>query len=171
MKLCHDTLTIQRQMTASPEKVFRAYHDPSAREIWCVPSETGSFKIQTANVKSGGQEIAKCGPTPKHISADWDGSDLPWEMRLNYHTVLEPNLIIFSEELYDGDVLLTIALVTFEFQANPSGTLLTLTDQITSLAGRELIDDHKSGYDFALAQLSSYVDQKQFTKANAPAFP
>lgn len=159
MGLSHDTIKLERQFDASPEAVFAAYKDPKAREIWCVPSPSSSFKVINSQVMTGGTEIAKCGPKPETIKPNWDGSDLPWEMRLDYHFVDAPNLIVFTERLFEGDQLLTIALVSFDLKSHAGGTKLTLTDQIASLVGPQLVSEHREGYEFALNKLSLYLDR------------
>lgn len=150
MNIEHDTLNLERKLTASPERVFAAYIDPAVREKWCVPSDDMDLKIIESNVVAGGTEIGRCSP---------HGFDDYFEMRVRYHAVEEPNHIIFSEELWEKDQLLTIALITFDIRsADDGGSILHLTDQITSFAGKELIDGHKEGYSIALGKLETFWD-------------
>ena len=52
-------------------------------------------------------------------------------MKVVYHWVTEGRLITFTEELWDGDELLTVALITFDFEKRgPSGSRGDVPDDV-----------------------------------------
>lgn len=77
-------------------------------------------------------------------------------MKVAYHRVADNRLITFTEELWDGDSLLTVALITFDFEERGlGGTRLKLTDQITSFVGEGGVRGHRDGYTKALENLAA----------------
>ena len=147
MDLAHDTLTFTRHFNAPPTRLFAAFADPREREIWSAPSPTAEVRIETSDFRTGGRETARCGGK----------GDLRWRLSTVYHTVVSDRLVSFTEELWEGDTLLTVALITFDFAPDGSGTNLTLTDQVTSFVGADAIHGHRQGYTAALGNLSTMV--------------
>ncbi|PTX56314.1 uncharacterized protein YndB with AHSA1/START domain [Litoreibacter ponti] len=152
MEIHHETVTLEKPLPASPEEVFQAYTDPRAREKWSAPDNTTEIRILESNVKTGGSETGKCGTR---------GQELNWRMDVAYHLVENDRLITFTEELWDGDNMLTVALITFDLSKAPDGTtILLLTDQITSFVGEGGVQGHRDGYTKALDNLASMLGEK-----------
>ncbi|MEM9061392.1 MAG: SRPBCC domain-containing protein [Pseudomonadota bacterium] len=148
MDILHDTVVLDRTFKAPPTRLFQAYTDPKQRQIWCVPGDGMVFDIRESEVRTGGRETATCGP---------DG-DMRWRMDLIYHRVEQDRLVLFTEELWEHDMLLTVALITFDIQDDGAGgSKLTLTDQITSFVGEEAVLGHQEGYEHALQNLESLL--------------
>ena len=146
MDIYHETLVFEREFSATPDRLFQAYADPKQREVWSAPTPETVIVIDESDVRTGGREIARCG----------SAENLNWTMKVAYHSVVENRLITFTEELWDGDSILTVALITFEFQpSGTNGTKLTLTDQVTSLVGEGGVAGHSDGYTKALANLAA----------------
>lgn len=149
MEVYHETVTLKKTLPASPEEVFQAYTDPRAREIWSAPDDTTEIRILDSNVRTGGSETGRCGTR---------GQELNWRMDVAYHLVEKGRLISFTEELWDGDNMLTVALITFDLSKAPHGsTILHLTDQVTSLVGEGGVQGHRDGYSKALDNLASML--------------
>jgi hypothetical protein len=82
--------------------------------------------------------------------------EMSWTMKVAYHLVTQDELITFTEELWEGDAILTIALITFEITKHgESGSRLKLTDQITSFVGKGGVAGHQEGYGLALDNLKA----------------
>lgn len=146
MDISHETLRFERDFDAPPERLFQAYVDPREREIWSAPTPETVIVIDETDVRTGGRETARCG------AAD----ALNWTMKVVYHRVTENRQITFTEELWDKDDLLTVALITFEFETRgETGTRLKLTDQITSFVGDGGVSGHRDGYTNALDNLAA----------------
>ncbi len=146
MQVHHDTITIEREFAVSPAQLFAAYVDPSLREAWSTPSPTAEVRIDAAEVRTGGTERGRCGTK----------GDLRWTTEVSYLSVEADRHIIFTEVLKEGAQILTIALITFDFEEiADGGTKLLLTDQVTSLVGPDAIEGHREGYSQALENLES----------------
>ncbi|WP_136659430.1 SRPBCC domain-containing protein [Nitratireductor sp. XY-223] len=147
MRSVHETIAIERSFAAAPDRLFAAFADPRARERWSAPNADVEIRILQSDLRTGGSETARCGPA---------GGPLNWEMRVAYHLVEPPSVISFSEELWDGEQLLTVALITFDIAgAENGGSLLRLTDQVTSFAGEDALQGHRDGYAAALQNLAA----------------
>lgn len=152
MEIHHETVTLKKSLPASPEAVFQAYTDPKAREKWSAPDDTTEIRILESNVITGGSETGKCGTR---------GEELNWRMDVAYHLVDKGRLITFTEELWDGDNMLTVALITFNLsEASDGTTILHLTDQITSFVGKGGVQGHRDGYTMAIDNLASMLGEK-----------
>ncbi|MEM7686925.1 MAG: SRPBCC domain-containing protein [Pseudomonadota bacterium] len=148
MDITHDTVVLERTFKAPSSRLFKAYADPKQRKIWCVPGEGMVFDIREAEVRTAGRETAHCGPE----------GDMKWRMDLIYHRVEQDRLIVFTEDLWEGDTLLTVALITFDIHDNgQNGCTLTVTDQITSFVGDEAVFGHQEGYTHAMQNLEAMV--------------
>jgi uncharacterized protein YndB with AHSA1/START domain len=146
MDIHHETLIIERNFTAPPERLFQAFADPKERQVWSAPSPEIVIVIEETDVRTGGREIARCGRA----------GNLNWTMKVFYHRVTEGRQITFSEELWDGENILTVSLITFDFEKHGiTGTRLKLTDQITSFVGESGIAGHRDGYTKALTNLAA----------------
>lgn len=145
MEILHETLVFERAFKASPARLFQAYTDPRQREAWSAPTADTAFVIDETDVRTGGRETARCGAP----------GALNWTMKVVYHRVTEDRQITFTEELWDGDEVLTVALITFDLTpADAGGTHLKLTDQITSFVGNGGVVGHREGYTQALENLA-----------------
>ena len=150
MDIHHETLVFEREFDVTPERLFQAYANPKEREIWSAPTPEAVIVIDETDVRTGGREIARCG----------SAENLNWTMKVYYHWVIEGRQITFTEELWEGGAVLTIALITFEFHTRSgNGTRLKLTDQVTSFVGQGGVAGHREGYlkalDNLVASLSS----------------
>lgn len=149
MKIHHETIRLEKSVSASPTRVFAAYRDPTQREIWSAPSETAAVKIEHTDFRTGGVEMTRCG----------DKDDLRYRTEVRYHLVRDNELISFSETLIEDDNVLMAALITFELQPlSATETLVIITDQITSFIGQDGVEGHRQGFSAALQNLATYVE-------------
>lgn len=148
MNIHHETLVFEREFDALPSRLFAAYVDTEAREKWSTPSPTLEVRIDSSDVRTGGRETGRCGSK----------GDLKWMLNVHYHCVTPDRQITFTEELWDGDQILVVALITFDLmEIDANRTALKLTDQITSFVGPDAVNGHRDGYTQALAHLQQYV--------------
>lgn len=160
MTIHHETILLKQEFLASPDRVFRAFVDVEERQKWSAPSDTTAVFIDHSDVRTGGSEATRCG------SKD----DLRFRTEVRYHLVEENRTICFAETLFEGDKVLMAALVTFDFgEDDEGGTLLALTDQITSFVGPEGIEGHRQGFTATLSNLAHLLTSGcGTTKADQP---
>lgn len=147
MELYHETLTFERAFPVSAARLFEAFRNPREREIWSAPDENTEIEIVECDFRTGGREKGLCGPK----------GDMSWSMDVAYHLVETDRLIVFTEELRDGDRMLTVALITVEILPADDGCRLNLTDQITSFVGQGGVSGHRDGYAKALENLAGML--------------
>ena len=143
MELYHETLTFERSFPVSTARLFEAFGNPQEREIWSAPDENTEIKIVECDFRTGGREKGLCGPK----------GNMTWSMDVAYHFVETNRLITFTEELREGDRMLTVALITVDIRPDGDGCTLNLTDQITSFVGQGGVSGHRDGYNQALENL------------------
>ncbi|MEL6519935.1 MAG: SRPBCC domain-containing protein [Pseudomonadota bacterium] len=138
------TITLERMMDCSPDKLFGLMTSTQARAVWGTPSETTIFDITISDVKAGGHEIARCG----------DPDNPEFWARSDFHVVDVPNCIVCSETITVNDEPICVSLVTQEISPASGQSLLKVTVQIASLCGPSMIPDYEDGWTAALAKLS-----------------
>ena len=147
MDLYHETLTFKRSFPVSAARLFEAFRNPREREVWSAPDDNTEIKIVECDVRTGGREKGLCGSK----------GDMNWSMDVAYHLVENNRLITFTEELREGDRMLTVALITADITPTGDGCTLDLTDQITSFVGQGGVSGHREGYDQALDNLADML--------------
>lgn len=137
---------MERSYPAPPARVFSEFADPLARARWSPPS--GDVLIyDEADFRAGGRDLFRCGPQ----------SDPKFRGETLYHLIVPNERVISSEILDVGDHRLAVSLTTLDFASEGNNTKLTLTVQMISLAGQELIDGYRSGNKSALENLASHL--------------
>jgi uncharacterized protein YndB with AHSA1/START domain len=149
MDIRHETIVMERRLAAPAERVFAAFADPRQRELWSAPGPDAEVRILQSEMRDGGSERSRCGTR----------GELQWDVAVTYHRVVPNAAIVFSETVSQDEAVLTCALVTFAFlPQHDGGTLLRLTDQVTSFVGEAGADGHRQGYGQALAHLARAVE-------------
>ncbi len=129
------------------ERVFSQFADPVARAEWSAPSE--DFLVyDESDFRVGGKDVFRCGPkgNPKFRG----------ETR---YLQIVPNERVVSSETLDTDEPLAVALTTLEFEPTKDGTNLTVTVQIVSFVGPDMIRGYESGNKSALKNLSQHLGE------------
>lgn len=147
MDFHHETIDLQRTFPVPCTRLFTAITDPREREVWSAPAPGVAVRIDRGDVRTGGRETGRCGP--EH--------DMKWTFQLAYHVVLAPELVCFTEDLREGDKLLTVALITLLITPHGDGSRLVLTDQVTSFVGPDGAAGHRQGYTKALENLTGLL--------------
>jgi uncharacterized protein YndB with AHSA1/START domain len=124
----HATFVIERSYPVQPAKVFGAWADPAAREIWMddpeYPSDGSKYEL---DFRVGGHERSS-GITPEGGTYRYEGL---------IYDIVPDQRIVYSYEMYAGQDRGSVSLATVEFVAEGSGTKLTYTEQGTFLDGIE----------------------------------
>ncbi len=148
MSIHHATLTLERSLKASPAKVWNAYADPEARAVWGVPSPDINMSYQEADFRPGGRDLCVCGPGPAEGVT----------VEALYHAITPEAQIVSTEIIGMPGAPEAISLVTTQMAAADGGTQITVTIQVTSLAGPEMEAELRGGWEAALANLAAYAE-------------
>ncbi len=144
----HDTITIKRTLKAPIENVFAAWANPEARALWGRPSDDEGFKHLETDFRVGGTDIGLCGPK----------DDLRYRVETKYHDIRSPHTILSTETISTEGSLLSISLISVHFAETGNQVDLTLTIQISSLVGEQMIEGNKAGWPAALDNLARYLN-------------
>jgi uncharacterized protein YndB with AHSA1/START domain len=120
----HGTFTLERNYSASPARVFRAWADPAAKGRWFAGPEVE----HELDFRVGGREVAR---RPA-------GGGLP-EMRFEslYRDIVPDQRIVYVSTLYADGRPATVSLTSVQFHAAGEGTRLELTEHGAFLDGHE----------------------------------
>ena len=145
-KLQHATITLQHSYSAPLERVFSEFADPVARTRWSAPSNDVLI-YDEADFRIGGKDVFRCGPK----------ADPKFRGETRYLDIV-PNARVVSSETVDmGGERLAVALTTLDFEPTEDGTNLTVTIQVVSFVGPDMIHSYESGNKSALKNLSQHL--------------
>jgi uncharacterized protein YndB with AHSA1/START domain len=116
----HATFVIERSYPAQPAKVFGAWADPAAREIWMAdPDYKSDGSKYELDFRVGGHERSS-GLTPEGGTFRLEGL---------IYDIVPDQRIVYCYEMYAGQDRGSVSLATVEIVAEGSGTKLTYTEQ------------------------------------------
>jgi uncharacterized protein YndB with AHSA1/START domain len=130
----HTTFVIERSYPAHPAKVFGAWSDSAAREIWMDdPDYKSDGSKYELDFRVGGHERFS-GITP-------DGGTYRYEAVI--YDIVADKRILYSYQMYSNQGLGSVSLATVEIAAEGSGTKLTYTEQGAFLDSIEKPEDRQ----------------------------
>lgn len=149
--IVHDTIRFERTLAQPPHVVFAAYADIDQRVIWSAPSDDEIVIFESHDFAVGGVDHFICG---RKESPSFAGTT-------RYEHIVDDETIVFSERLVTtvGD-LLAMSLVTWAVTPDGGGgTVLNITDQVTSAAGDGPIAGSRHGYTAMLDHLDAHLSK------------
>jgi uncharacterized protein YndB with AHSA1/START domain len=138
-KLHHATIKVEHAYSASVERVYQEFANPQARAKWSAPSND-ALVYDESDFREGGRDVFRCGPA----------NDLRFLGTTTYQAIVPNRHVISTETVAEGDTCLAVALNTLEFEPTGEGSHLTVTIQIVSFVGPEMIRAYESGNRAAL---------------------
>jgi uncharacterized protein YndB with AHSA1/START domain len=144
----HGTFVVRRRYPAHPAKVFEAWADGTAKEIWMddpdYKSDGSSYEL---DFRVGGHERFS-GLAP-------DGAPYSYDAR--YYDIVPGYRIVYSYEMYTADDRMSVSLATVEIVPDQDGTKLTYTEQYAFLDGIDKPADREEGTAWMLDNLGTYL--------------
>jgi len=144
----HGTFVIERRYPAPPAKVFGAWADGAAKEIWMddpdYKSDGGQYEL---DFRLGGHERFS-GLAP-------DGK--PYRYDALYYDIVPDYRIVYSYEMYAADDRMSVSLATVEIVPDQDGTKLTYTEQGAFLDGIDKPEAREEGTAWMLDNLGKYL--------------
>jgi uncharacterized protein YndB with AHSA1/START domain len=141
--LKHETLVFERICAAPVERVFAAFADPEERASWGAPSETAAFIYDKVDFREGGSDVFRCG----------DKSNPQYYGVTTYYDIVPNERIISGETVNTEGRKLLISMSTTTLEAEGGGTKVTVTVQLMSLAGEDMLKGAKFGHNASLDNL------------------
>ena len=144
----HTTFVVERRYAAGPAKVFGAWADAAAKEIWMDdPDYKSDGSDYQMDFRVGGHERFG-GVTPEGTRYSYDAQ---------YYDIVPDERIVYCCEMYSGDYRASVSLVTVEIASGQDGTKLTYTEQCAFLDGIDKPEDHEEGTAWMLDHLGTYL--------------
>ena len=144
----HGTFVIERRYPAPPAKVFGAWADGAAKEIWMddpdYKSDGGQYEL---DFRVGGHERFG-GLAP-------DGK--PYRYDALYYNIVPDHRIVYSCEMYAADDRMSVSLATVEIVPDQDGAKLTYTEQGAFLDGIDKPEAREEGTAWMLDNLGKYL--------------
>ena len=144
----HSTFVIERRYGADPAKVFGAWADAAAKEIWMDdPDYKSDGSEYELDFRVGGHERFG-GVTPEGSRYSYDAQ---------YYDIVPDQRIVYSYEMYSGDDRMSVSLATVEIVPDQDGTRLTYTEQAAFLDGIDKPEGREEGTAWMLDNLGTYL--------------
>jgi uncharacterized protein YndB with AHSA1/START domain len=142
----HATIQLEYSYSAPAERVFSEFANPVARARWSAPSED-ELIYDEADFRVGGKDVFRCGPK----------GDPKFRGETRYLHIV-PNVRVVSSETLDTDGQpLAVSLTTLDFDSTEGATKVTVTVQIVSFVGPDMIRGYESGNRSALENLAQHL--------------
>lgn len=144
----HDTFVVERRYPVPSAKVFEAWADAAAKQIWMDdPDLKSDGTPYSLDFRVGGYERFG-GQTP---------DARPYRYDALYYDIVPGHRIVYSYEMYEGEERISVSLTTVEIVPGPDGTTLTYTEQGAFLDGFDKPKAREEGVAFMLDNLGTYL--------------
>jgi uncharacterized protein YndB with AHSA1/START domain len=144
----HGTFVIERCYPAEPVRVFAAWADPAAKDIWMDDGEgTSDGSYYEMEFKVGGHER----------SGGMDPSGEPFRYDGVYYDVVPDQRIVYGYEMQLGEDCMSVSLVTVEIVPDGDVTKLTYTEHGVFLDGLDTPEGRQGGAEWLLDRLGAYL--------------
>lgn len=130
----HDTMRLERDYPASPERVFEAWADPAQKREWFTGGSSEGDYVLDFSV--GGHEVSRGGPA---------GSDDIYTYDAQYVDIVPNSRIVYTNVMLRGDTRISASLTSVEFLRTGDGTRLVLTEHGVFLDGEDKPEYRKQG--------------------------
>jgi uncharacterized protein YndB with AHSA1/START domain len=144
----HSTFVIERRYPAAPSRVFAAWANKEAKDVWMDDPDFKSDGSESEmDFRVGGHDRFG-GLTPEGTSYRYDAT---------YYDIVPDQRIVFSYEMYSGDDRMSVSLATVQITPDGDGTQLTYTEQGAFLDGIDKPEAREEGTVWLLDNLGSYL--------------
>jgi uncharacterized protein YndB with AHSA1/START domain len=139
-ELKHATLVFERTCATPVERVFAPLADPVERANWGTPSETAALIYDETDFRVGGRDIFRCGAK----------RDPQYRGMATYSDIVPNQRIVSSETVETARKKLIISMSTTTLEPQGASTKVTVTTQLISLVGDDMINGVEVGQNASL---------------------
>lgn len=143
--IVHATFVVEKDLNASPAKVFRAWADPKIKARWFGDPEKPA---QVFDFRVGGREYAAGG--------DPEGSGYTFDVR--YLNIVPDNRIIYAYDMTIAGKPISASIASVELIPAGAGTRMVVTEHGMFLDGLDTVAQRESGTRVLIDALERVVD-------------
>lgn len=145
----HDTFSIERQFKANRKRAFEAWSQRALKETWFVgpPGKWTPLKREF-DFRIDGREIARGTFTDGHTS----------HFDAIYMDIVDQERIVYAYRMYVNDVLLSVSLVTVEFEDCGAGSKTKFTEQGVYFATQEAVASRLHGSEMLMDNVTRFIE-------------
>lgn len=146
----HDTFTIDRHYDAPPSRVYQAFADPAAKELWFAGPPEMKQEDRSFDFREGGRESS--------VSVLPDGGRIGYYA--TYVDIVPDQRIVYTYEMTMGGRRISVSVASIELRASGGGTDLSLTEQGVYLDGLDQAKDRLRGTEELLTALGESLTRE-----------
>ncbi len=128
----HASFVIERRYGASPQRVFAAWADPSAKRAWFAEGEGWDIRSYELDFREGGTERSRfrvVGPSNPFPPETTFGNETV------FNEIVENERIIFTYSMDRDGARFSVSLASVELKPDGPGTRLIFTEHATFFEG------------------------------------
>jgi uncharacterized protein YndB with AHSA1/START domain len=147
----HDTMVLERTYSAAPSRVFAAWADRAAKQVWFLGREPGQSDAPDYELdfRVGGREFTRAGA---------EGGDV-YTYEARYDDIVTDQRIVYSYYMLRGDVRISSSVTSVEFRPDGDGTTLVVTEHGIYLDGEDKPESRAHGIGAQLDTLGGLLDR------------
>lgn len=147
--LTHDTFTIERQFKAGRKRAFEAWSQIALKEKWFVgPAGKWTLLRREFDFRVDGREIAR-GAFGDSDTSHFDAI---------YLDIVDQERIVYAYRMSASDRLLSISLVTVEFEDCGTGSKTKFTEQGVYFATQEAAAGRRKSSEMLMDNLTRVIE-------------
>jgi uncharacterized protein YndB with AHSA1/START domain len=147
----HATITFERIVPATADRVFAAYADVDDRKKWGAPSDNTALIYDQADFREGGEDVFRCGSK----------SNPNIQGTTRYLDVAVNRRIVSSETICLDGRRLCASLTTLELDPDGDHTKLKSTIQLVSFVGQDMVRGYENGTNASLDNLVNFFSNQK----------
>jgi uncharacterized protein YndB with AHSA1/START domain len=151
MSVTHNTFTLERPYSATPERLFAAFADPARKRRWFVENGKNQVDRYELDFRVGGREVASI----RHGAGPVAG--LTFQADTVYLDIVPNSRIVFASTMAMAGSRISATLVTIELIPESAQTRLVLTHQGAFFEGADGPAIREQGWRTLLERLSDHA--------------
>ncbi|MGD9981403.1 MAG: SRPBCC family protein [Hyphomonadaceae bacterium] len=154
MTTTHGSFVIERRYNASPQRVFAAWADPTAKRAWFAEGEGWDIRSFELDFREGGRETSR-------FRVVGGNNPFPPETTFRNETVfneiIENERIIFTYSMDRDGARFSVSLASVELKTADKGTRLVFTEHGAHFDGADGIKMREAGWTELLQKLDEHL--------------
>ena len=150
----HASFVIEHRYEASPQRVYAAWSDPSAKRQWFVEGEGWEIQSYELDFREGGTEKSRF----RHLKGEEIfGEKTVFGNETVFNEIVPNERIIFTYSMERNRLRFSVSLASVELNAMGAGTRMIFTEHVTFFEGGDGAPMREAGWRELLGKLDQYL--------------